>query len=55
MAEALLEQRVAVKRLDAERPRQLAGDARLARAHEADQDEGPARRLRYRRHPIRSS
>ena len=45
-ADAVLEQAVAVAGLDAERGGELTGDGRLARAHEADQDEC---------HPIRCS
>ena len=51
-AELGLEQRVRVVGRDAERGGGLARRARLARPHEADEDEG---RVQRRRHPMRSS
>jgi hypothetical protein len=52
LAELGLEQRVGIVRRDAERGGGLACRARLARPHEADEDEG---RVQRRRHPMRSS
>jgi len=45
--EALGQQLVAVDRLHPERLRELDRDGRLARAHEADQDQRAPRRLGY--------
>ena len=47
MAEALGEQLVTVLPAAAQRRGELAGGGRLARAHEADQDEGQPIRSRY--------
>ena len=54
-ARALLEDQVGVDRAGAERRRRRAGGRRLARPHEADEDERAPAYDRRRFHPIRSS